>query len=227
MRSSPSLPEKYRTPLVLCYFEGKSHAQAAKELGWPVTSLTNRVTRGRELLREQLVRRGITLSAGALAAALGEKAGGAVLGAMLAIRTVKAAMSLAAGKGVAGGCVSAAAVALAEETMMGIMGFKAKVILLVITLGLAAGGAGVAGFGGWPGDGRRTKVGETHAQTPKVDQVGIQKKFAPATDFYNDPLPAGAIARLGTVRFRHDGWARKLVFSPDGQILAGYTESRC
>ena len=53
------LPEKYRTPLVLCYFEGKSHDQAARELGWAKRSLTNRVCRGRELLRRQLVRRGL------------------------------------------------------------------------------------------------------------------------------------------------------------------------
>jgi len=52
------LPDKYRTPLVLCYFEGKSHEQAARELGWAKRSLTNRVCRGRELLRRQLIRRG-------------------------------------------------------------------------------------------------------------------------------------------------------------------------
>src|SRR5260370_12089248 len=34
------LPVKYRAPLVLCYLEGKTQAQAARELGWPTGSST-------------------------------------------------------------------------------------------------------------------------------------------------------------------------------------------
>jgi len=58
------LPKRHRAPLVLCYLEGKTHEEAADELGCPIGSMSWRLGRAREALRRRLVRRGLTLSVG-------------------------------------------------------------------------------------------------------------------------------------------------------------------
>src|SRR5262249_58075274 len=76
------LPEKYRAPLVLCYVEGKTNADAARELGCPVGSMSKLLARGKELLRGRLAGRGHALPASALAGVLAPAAsvGGGALG---------------------------------------------------------------------------------------------------------------------------------------------------
>src|SRR5439155_19018204 len=50
------LPEKYRAPLVLCYLEGKTNEEAAKQLHWPTGSVKGQLARPREVLRGRLAR---------------------------------------------------------------------------------------------------------------------------------------------------------------------------
>jgi RNA polymerase sigma factor (sigma-70 family) len=57
------LTEKFRTPVLLCFFEGMTHVQAARHLGWSVGTVASRLARAKDRLRETLSRRGITLPA--------------------------------------------------------------------------------------------------------------------------------------------------------------------
>ena len=58
------LPEKYRAPVVLCDLEGRTHQEAAVELGCPSGSMSRRLEQARALLRHRLVHRGVTLALG-------------------------------------------------------------------------------------------------------------------------------------------------------------------
>ncbi len=53
------LPEKYRLPIVMCCVQEETHDEAARKLGWPVGTVHGRLSRGRDLLRGRLVRRGV------------------------------------------------------------------------------------------------------------------------------------------------------------------------
>ena len=66
-RNSGRLPERYRSPIVLCDLEGQTRSQAARHLGWPEGTVASRLARGRELLASRLARRGVAISTGALA----------------------------------------------------------------------------------------------------------------------------------------------------------------
>jgi hypothetical protein len=82
------LPERYRSPLVLCYLEGLTRDEAATRLGWSANCLRGRLERGSERLRRRLGRRGLTLPAALLSAALVESTARAALPAVLVVRTV-------------------------------------------------------------------------------------------------------------------------------------------
>src|SRR5262245_25753291 len=68
------LPERYRVPVILCYLEGKTYDEIARQLGCSRGTVGTWLARARDLLRRRLTRRGLVVSAAVLAAALVEQA---------------------------------------------------------------------------------------------------------------------------------------------------------
>lgn len=66
-----NLPTKYKDPVVLYYLEGLTQEQTAERLGLTRGTLRFRLERGCDRIRQSLQRRGIALSVGLFAAALG------------------------------------------------------------------------------------------------------------------------------------------------------------
>jgi RNA polymerase sigma factor (sigma-70 family) len=83
------LPERYRSAIVLYYLEGKPNRVVAGELGCPVGTVTSRLSRGRELLRRELARRGTAVTTVLLGAVLAQaaQAGAACCAGPLVLKT--------------------------------------------------------------------------------------------------------------------------------------------
>jgi RNA polymerase sigma factor (sigma-70 family) len=194
------LPEKYRLPLLLHYLEGKTAEETARELGHTRGTFYNRLSRGLELLRGRLTRRGLTLSASLLSVALAWEAEAAppkLLQAALAItsRGVPEPVAALALRGLPNPSLTKLKVALA----------------LCLALGTVAGG-----MAAW-----MHQVFES--PPPKVAQPKESEKRLGRVDRQGDPLPDGAIARLGTLRWRAGDEVQTLAFSPDGKTIAAAT----
>jgi RNA polymerase sigma factor (sigma-70 family) len=137
------LPEKYRRPFVLCYLEGNTNDQAARQLGCPKGTILSRLVRGRERLRARLARRGVALSGSVLAAMLISRAAEAAAPAALVSAAVKAAIPFAAGTAAAS-LVSARPAAWTEGVLKAMFMTKLKITAAVaLVLTLAATGAGL------------------------------------------------------------------------------------
>ncbi|MBA4065759.1 MAG: hypothetical protein C0501_18975 [Isosphaera sp.] len=142
------LPAKYHTPLVLCFLEGKTQDEAARELGWPAGTVRTRVARGLEMLRRRAARRGYTLAAAAVAPALAEGAAAATVPPALLAATARAVALQVAGAPVAAaaGASVARLVAAATPPAVGVkvaLGVAAAALLAaggVLSVVLAGGG---------------------------------------------------------------------------------------
>ncbi|HEX5268945.1 MAG TPA: sigma-70 family RNA polymerase sigma factor [Gemmataceae bacterium] len=185
------LPGRYRAPLLLCYLEGQTGDQAARHLGWSLRTVQRRLAQGRDLLRNRLTRRGITLSAALLGPALAD---GATPSALLTVTTARAAVAFAAGAGGA----DLPAVTLAQTALRGMAMTRWKVAALVLLLVGTVAGTGVVV--------RCTAAPappEPEARAPVPKDPPAQKKDTPAPKPAPSPLSHRLWAAIELVREKH------------------------
>jgi RNA polymerase sigma factor (sigma-70 family) len=212
------LPVKYREALVLCHLEGLGVAAAAAQLGWSPGTLKSRLLRGRELLRRQLTRRGVSLSVTGLAVVLAEQAAGAALPARLLRAAVQGGIAYAA-RPLPCAVVSVQAAALAEGVTGSLTVAKLPLALVVLLLG----GLLCVAVSLLPG---RAPGAATKHQTPPAPLAEVAQPPAPSGDVHGDPLPPGAVARLGTLRWRHGGAVDFIAMSADGKTVVSASADR-
>jgi RNA polymerase sigma factor (sigma-70 family) len=202
------LPENERAPMVCCYLQGRAREDVAREQGLSMTTLYRRLERGRERLRLRLQQRGLDLPSLLTPLALGTIR----LPALLLQQTVQAALNSDPTAWRTGAGVLAAADFTWSLTM------RSRVILsLCVFTGLL--GFGLAGAErSAPGTPVGLPLPSAAASTREGEGAKGEAEREALRDVYGDPLPAGAVVRLGTVRFRNH--AKQVVFSPDGKTLA-------
>jgi RNA polymerase sigma factor (sigma-70 family) len=202
------LPAAYRCVVVLCCLEGLTRDEAARRLGCSVGAVRGRLERGRELLRQRLGRRGIALCA---CLALTPGTGGAAVPTLLMAATLRAAR----GPGLAGASTRVAALANGLHALA-VRKLQAVAAAALAACGLAfALGLGLAGHEALPA---AAQTPEAPAESKPAERA--EARPAPGKDVYGDPLPAGVVSRLGTVRLRQGANITALAFLPDGKSVA-------
>jgi len=92
------------------------------------------------------------------------------------------------------------------------------------TVLLLAGGAVAVGVAACQTPDAEQRPPNQAAAAPEPQRPAPAGEPAPErTDAFGDPLPPGAIARMGTLRLRHNGPVWCVAYSPDGRFLAAGT----
>jgi WD40 repeat protein/thiol-disulfide isomerase/thioredoxin len=212
------LPEELKSPVLLCYLEGKAHNEGAQQLGWSLTTFRGRLERAREVLRKRLTQRGVMLSEVLLAAVLSEKAtSAAVSGSFLSI-LVKRALASETTKGV----VSAHALSLAQGVMQTMFLNQMKIGVVAVLLMFITVGVGGLALHGFAGDGQAQDDkpptgGKPVAASLKPADWPVQGKQGPTDKPVDQPVKEQAAK---PVVVQEDAQIRTVAWSSHGKILA-------
>jgi hypothetical protein len=135
------LPEKYRAPVILCYLQGRSNAEAARQLGCPSGTVVTRLAWARHRLRKRLTHRGLSASTALLTAVLVQQAEAAVVPQRLIDVTLRSSIRLASGAAAAAGTQAATPLQLSRAATGTISAAQVKLAVVIAASLVIAGGA--------------------------------------------------------------------------------------
>jgi RNA polymerase sigma factor (sigma-70 family) len=192
------LPDRLRLPIVLCYLEGLTHAEAAHQLGWPVGTVESRLARGRERLKERLTARGATAMVPVLGPSSIPEIVPAAAPAAWIGTTARAAARFAAGDAAAP--VASAGVTSMARGMIRSMGWHHARLAIGFVLATAIVATGAL-----------TAFRAGSRPSPAFAQQGGRRQVTPAPEKpAAPPTPAPTTLKLGG-----------RVLDPDGRPLSG------
>jgi RNA polymerase sigma factor (sigma-70 family) len=198
------LPERFRTPIVLCDLEGQTYETVARQLGWPLGTVKSRLARGRERLRDRIARRGADVAPVVLIRALSEeKACLSILSTMIDA-TAQLAMGLNAGS-VAIKLFPAATVRLMEGAIKMMFWSKVKMVAASLAIGCGMFSVSVLCFGtGSKADGPlRVPGGVEQGREDKLPNSAPLPRWAPSTDkpdrLSSEPKPWETAVRIRVI----------------------------
>jgi uncharacterized protein (TIGR03067 family) len=130
----------------MCYLEGKTNAEAARQLGCPEGTVVSRLAAARQRLRDRLSRRGITVHDGLVPMILARAtADAARVSNGLVNVTVKAALQFVAKKALVEGVISNSAANLAVGVLRSMLVRKiVHATAAILLVGVFCGGAGLS-----------------------------------------------------------------------------------
>lgn len=198
------LPERLRVPLALFYSDGKPQAEVAKLLGITDRAVRHRLVKGLAALRERLSSRGLAVTTATLLAVLGNVP---IVSAVSPDLVTATALEVADG-----GPIETPAAQLSFQTTAGAAGRGwVKLCGLLVASVLTAGVYAVA-----------SSQPATPAEGPAAASPSVsQPQGSDRKDRFGDPLPPGALARVGTVRLRpgQSVGDTAVAIAPDGKTI--------
>jgi RNA polymerase sigma factor (sigma-70 family) len=192
------LPERLRSPILLCYLSGLTRDEAAKQLGWSLGTLKRRLEEGRKALRVRLARRGIASVGLALTVLTPEALQAAVSQSLL-----ESSLRLILSKGAVMPATVSALVLSSTSTLKGVAMKAVLPLFAVIALGVGA-------YVGMGQTGRPEQAEGKKEQARPAPEDNVAQR--------DDPLPAGSTLRFGTSRFRYGWQVHALSVSRDGKL---------